>query len=495
VSVQNQHSLKALLQGGQPGDSFQSTSTHLKRTGSVSSEESDDCANGSPKKRRRTDDIGRYPSVEVDVQTLRRRPAPVPTVVPQNEETRAPPRSQHDMPREVKTVTPSQDSLPSLLQATHTATTTQPRIYQLPYPAVSVGLRSSLDSTESARASPTYRGLAPSHLTRPVAGERAPQVTPAEYKSTASTNAAAVPLRNKHSVTAVLPQPKHLFKEKSPGILSPTKAQASASAPPSLYKQNSSTNSTPCFPLKHSSAPAQSINEKDKSDGLPATSYPYHHHKLPHLRPTSPEASDSAFHHHRLPETVCPSGTHNDAASIAPPNWDGGRRHSLSTPSWPLSAVSSFDHIPLPAPLARRHSEVPEPHRSATGRQPDRPTLPPWSTLVTTRERSRKVKEPGPKLPPIKTTPAAPPDQTATIDEDEEEVDGQQYDDPLSVLNRPVALAPPKVTIPLRPEETAGRWGRVEEISRPGSETFELWPPPAPASYVSSPRSTRRFSD
>jgi hypothetical protein len=59
------HTLIDLLQGGQPGDGFESAPSSRKRTASPAPEDDDAGANGSPTKRIRTDDDERQPQIEV----------------------------------------------------------------------------------------------------------------------------------------------------------------------------------------------------------------------------------------------------------------------------------------------------------------------------------------------------------------------------------------------------------------------------------------------
>lgn len=394
--------------------------------------------------------------------------------------------------RETGTLAPPQGRKPSMLQATSSSTLNQLLNPQPPRTPLSVESPSSLSSVGSARAPPAHRTLAPSQQTRSgTAGKPSARVPLPGHKPTASTKTAAMPPRNTQREKAILPQQKHLPRRDSQGILPPTEAKPSASAPPKPTRQEGTTEATPLVPSRHGSASAaQGTTAKDKADASrPPVSQPYHHHKLPNSRSTSPPDSGSTFHHHRMAEAASSSGTRDEPVSFEAPVWEGGRRHSLATLSMPLPTPPSFDHVPLRAPLPRRSSDIPVPDSDG-----QRPTLPPWDTLVRTRKRTKTVKQPGPTLAPIGLTlppiighhhpppePQHDPSPPVIDEEDEEEDEEDQRDPSMFASDRPRGVEPPEVTIPLRPEETAGRWlvDRNEE-SRPGTETFELWPPPPP---------------
>ena len=170
---------------------------------------------------------------------------------------------------------------------------------------------------------------------------------------------------------------------------------------------------------------------------------------------SSPKESGAILHLHRLPTSASTTGDPGaeQVTTFHSVIWDGTRRHSLDMPSYPLPLLSSFDHIPLLAPLAvrgRSDGEVRYLITSGGGRtqqatQEERSVLPPLNSLVLTRDTFKSVKERGPKLAPSRQTPSTPP-PLPQIEVAVTELAGVRnyHDPPILVPNRPVGRAPPE---------------------------------------------------
>lgn len=375
----------------------------------------------------------------------------------------------------------------SLLKGAYATPPVYPPKYQMPYLTSLVAHRSSLTNTETHRVSPTYRPPSPSDSNKSeIADDRlVPQLhdTEAGDKPSSSPSATAMPPRAsaKQEVRARSGSEHHFFQTEILDIPSPTAALSTASAAPSHPEQ---TGTARYSLRKRSSASARQSTAEDR----PALAQAYHHHVLPQSTITSPKESGPGFHHHTMPTPASPTRAQHDQSSNAfqPPTWNG-RRSSVAESSSP-------DHRASLGQPARRQSDssVHAAHHA------QRPTLPPLSSIVVSRERVKIVKERGAKLAPMIMPILSPPTEyqppaPQTVPDDKAPSKGKKptrHHPPSTptasnwMLNVPLGVplgpAQPDLVPPITPQATAGLWRRDETASRPGSETFVFSPPQGP---------------